>query len=676
MKVENNGRKPSSSNSQILPNCNPKNVRTIRVLIVDDQNFVCQRLKALLEPKADLKVIGTAQNGAVAINLIESLEPDVVLLDLEMPVIDGFEAIEIILKRFPECKVLVLSSHDDDDHLNRALQAGAKGYLLKTASAEELVGAIHSANSSYFQLSPGLFEKVAQRNSQSDLDTDTTSKESSKNSSKQSDSPAQESSAAPEQNTELFRQKSLERLSSPEQLDQLMKIVHSKSWIPLATLGFIGIMALVWGIFGRIPITVEGAGVLIHPSTVVPVQAKGSGQLIDLKVKNGEVVTKGEVIATIDQSDRQKELARAQAKLAQLQNQNSEASSVQVESSDRKLLALQQQRQSLQQRLQIIEDMTPDLKEKGLLAIQSQRQTSQQRLQNLVDLAPTFKKRFETRQSLYEKGAISEDNLLEARQQYSDNLSSIDEAKDRLKDLDVQEAEALQQYLTNINEIKDIQAQIQDLDSEKANLTQQDLENTTVRQKEIQEAKREIAQIRQEINSGSQIVSKHSGRIIEFTVNPGEVVDAGTRVASINTNNGTKNLVGMTYFPVKDGKKVQPGMKVQVTPQTVKRERFGGIVGTVENVASFPSTTEAAGKVVGNPQIISGLVTQAEPVVIQISTSLEPDSETVSGYKWSSSSGPSLKISAGTTTSVRVKVEDRSPISFVFPVLRSVSGIY
>ena len=171
-------------------------------------------------------------------------------------------------------------------------------------------------------------------------------------------------------------------------------------------------------------------------------------------------------------------------------------------------------------------------------------------------------------------------------------------------------------------------------------------------------------------------MSQYSGKILELTVSSGEVIEAGSRLASINTDGESAKLMGITYFPVKDGKKVQPGMKIQITPNTIKRERFGGIVGTVKSVSSFPITTEAAAKVVGNNEIISSLVPEVEPVVIQISASLEPDSQTFSGYEWSSSSGPNLEISTGTTASARIEVEERAPITFVFPILRSVSGIY
>jgi HlyD family secretion protein len=669
--VDNNRVELSLSNSSILPDSNNRNLSAIRVLIVDDQEFVCQRLKLLLEPEKDLEIVATTTDGASAINLIESMQPDIILMDLEMPRVDGFEAIEIISKRFPACKVLVFSNHDDNSYVNQALQAGAKGYLLKSIPPEEIANAIRSAGKSYFQLSPGLFNKVFLSKLNSDSQETAAKLELT-----ETKSSKLKNSASSNANNKLFRQESLERLSSPERLDQLMSVVNSKSWIPLATLGFLGMTALVWSILGRIPVTIQGAGVLVYPSTVVPVQAKSSGQLVDLKVKKGDAVKKGDVIATIDQSDRQEQGELTQAKLTQLQRQNSEANSVQTQRNKQDLQAIQEQRQTLEQRLQILQDLTPTLKEKGLLAIQEQRQNLQQRQQTLEELRPTFNQRFKTRQMLFDKGAISEDVLLEARQEYFNNIGSIDEVKAKLKELDVQETEAFQQYLSNLNELKNIQAQIQELNSKKANLTQKDWETATTRKKEIQEVEREIAQLKQEINSESQIVSQHSGTILELTVNQGQVIEAGTRLASIDTENQAEKLVGVTYFPVQDGKKIQPGMKVQITPQTIKRERFGGIVGTVTDVSPFPITTEAAANVVGNPQIIAGLVPETQPVVIQISANLEPDSQTFSGYKWSSSSGPKLEISSGTTTSARVKVEDRAPITFVFPILRSLSGIY
>ena len=102
-----------------------------------------------------------------------------------------------------------------------------------------------------------------------------------------------------EQKHNLFRKESLERLSSPERLDQLMQVVSPKSWLPLSTLGSLVLVAIVWSIYGRIPITVEGRGVLIYPRKVLALQSKTPGQLLSLNVKVGDIVKKGDAIATI-----------------------------------------------------------------------------------------------------------------------------------------------------------------------------------------------------------------------------------------------------------------------------------------------------------------------------------------------------------------------------------------
>ncbi|MHC5676381.1 NHLP bacteriocin system secretion protein [Nostoc sp.] len=192
---------------------------------------------------------------------------------------------------------------------------------------------------------------------------------------------------------------------------------------------------------------------------------------------------------------------------------------------------------------------------------------------------------------------------------------------------------------------------------------------------EIQEVKRQIAQLEVQLGNDSQIISQYSGRVLEITLTPGQVVSAGTRLATIEAENPKSKLVGVTYFPVADGKKIQPGMKIQITPQTVKRERFGGIVGNVTSISRFPITKEAAANEVGNSEVLEGLVSQQQGL-IQVFSDLDLDTNTPSGYKWSSSIGPHLKISSGTTTVVRVNVEERAPITFVLPILRSVSGIY
>jgi HlyD family secretion protein len=646
---------------------NVPNLRIIRVLIVDDQNSICQRLKLLLEPEIDLEVVGIGTNGAMAIRQVESLQPDVILLDLEMPEMNGVKATQIISKRFPNCRILILSSHDSSEHLNQALDAGAKGYLLKSTPAAELFQAIHSVYRGYAYMNPGLWDNLRQPQ------PETISQSNPK--SNQSLTANQPTSVRTSEN-QLFRAKSLERLASPEKLDRLMQVVNPRSWLPLVTLGSLVVTAGIWSVYGKIPVTVEGRGVLIYPSKVVPLQSPSEGQLIELKIKPGDRVKKGEVIATVAQIDLRKQLELAEAKLVQLRDQDRDVRLLQTQRSDRDLQFISEQRLTLEQKLQILENITPTLRAKELDSIKSERQRLQTRLQTLQELKPTFAQRLTTRQKLFQQGAIADDVLLKAKQEYLDNNAQINEIKSQLKELEVREADVVKEYLSNLNEIKNIKAQLQELNSKKANLAQQDWENSNSRQKEIQDTEREIARLSKQIENNSQITSQYNGKILETTINLGQVVQPGTRIANVDLDNLEEKMVGITYFSVEDGKKIQPEMTIQITPQTTKRERFGGIVGKVAKISAFPTTKEAAASIVGNSEVVEGLVSQNQAGLMQISANLQTDPNTYSGYQWSSSSGPRLKISPGTTTIARVKVDERSPISFVFPLLRSFSGIY
>lgn len=535
------------------------------------------------------------------------------------------------------------------------------------------------------------------------------------------------------QKRNLFRKESLERLSSPERLDQLTQVVSPQSWLPLTSLGLLVSAAFIWSIFGRIPITIEGQGLLVYPSKVIAVQSDTSGQLVQLNFKVGDTVKKGDVLAIIDQSKMQKQLQQQRLKLAYLLAQDQAVSSLQGKENIQEKKTIEQQRQNAQQQIRELQTLTPILRSKSRESIAKQRRQLQQRMKELETLVPILQKtsresllqqrhsfqqriqaakaqlpllnkRVESRRSLLEQKVISDDTFVQAQEEYLrkvediaqletqfkelevrendsqekyiNNLNEIASIRSELQKLELDETNAEQSYLNNLNQIAKLQADLKTLDSQEANTAKQNLQEATLRSKEIQEAKSNIAQLELELQKNSQIISQFSGRILEITVNPGEVISAGIRLGSIDAENLNSKLVGITYFPIADGKKIQPGMQMQITPQTVKRERFGGIVGTVANVSSFPITKEAVAKEVGNPELATALVSQKQDGVIQVLGNLELNPKTASGYKWSSSAGPHIKLSSGTTTLVRVTVEERAPITFVLPILRSVSGIY
>ena len=132
----------------------------IKVLLVDDQGLIRQGLRVLLELEPDLEIVGEAENGEQAINLVAKFQPDVVLLDIRMPIMDGVAATREIQKRFAKTKILVLTTFDDDEYVSAALQNGAMGYLLKDTPSEELAVAIRAVYKGYTQLGPGIVKKL------------------------------------------------------------------------------------------------------------------------------------------------------------------------------------------------------------------------------------------------------------------------------------------------------------------------------------------------------------------------------------------------------------------------------------------------------------------------------------------------------------------------------------
>jgi DNA-binding NarL/FixJ family response regulator len=136
---------------------------TIDILLVDDQNLIRQGLKALLELEADLRVVGEAENGAIAIESVKALQPNVVLMDIRMPVMDGVTATKEICQQFPHVNVLVLTTFDDDTYVSAAIEYGAKGYLLKDTPSEEIAAAIRAVDRGYTHLAPGMLAKAMSR---------------------------------------------------------------------------------------------------------------------------------------------------------------------------------------------------------------------------------------------------------------------------------------------------------------------------------------------------------------------------------------------------------------------------------------------------------------------------------------------------------------------------------
>lgn len=146
---------------------------TIRVLLVDDQPLLVQGLEMILSVEKDVKVVGRAGDGRQAMGAVPALRPDVVLMDVQMPLVDGIEATRQITAAHSDVRVVMLTTFDRDDYLFDALDAGASGFLLKNAEADDIVDAVRAAAYGHALLAPEVTRRVIESMARRDRGPDT-----------------------------------------------------------------------------------------------------------------------------------------------------------------------------------------------------------------------------------------------------------------------------------------------------------------------------------------------------------------------------------------------------------------------------------------------------------------------------------------------------------------------
>jgi two-component system response regulator NreC len=132
----------------------------IRILLADDHTILRDGIRSILEDEHDMLVIGEAEDGRAAVQLAAQLEPDIVLMDIAMPILNGLEATRQIKRNCPNVKVLALTMHENDEYIRQVLACGAMGYILKDAAARELLGAIRAVHRGEAVLSPAITRLV------------------------------------------------------------------------------------------------------------------------------------------------------------------------------------------------------------------------------------------------------------------------------------------------------------------------------------------------------------------------------------------------------------------------------------------------------------------------------------------------------------------------------------
>ncbi|MBZ5587390.1 MAG: NHLP bacteriocin system secretion protein [Acidobacteriia bacterium] len=191
------------------------------------------------------------------------------------------------------------------------------------------------------------------------------------------------------------------------------------------------------------------------------------------------------------------------------------------------------------------------------------------------------------------------------------------------------------------------------------------------RMNRVDDLRRQLRQLDNQLASSSEVRSTYTGRVLEVATAPGDLVSAGQRLITLEASNAP--IKAVIYIPAGEGKKVRPSMPAYISPSTVKAEEYGFMIGEVKAVSDYPMTPQGLEHVLRNPALVSELTGGTAP--IEVNAALIPDSTTPSGFRWSSSKGPPVKIFSGTICSATITVETKRPISYVLPIFRKTIGI-
>jgi hemolysin D len=277
----------------------------IRVLIVDDQKMIREGLKALIKTEDDLKIVGVAENGEHAVKQVETLNPNVVLMDMEMPGMNGMEATKIICQKFPDVKVLVLSTFDTQEYVSRSLNSGAMGYLLKGTPAKELTDAIRSIYRGYAQIGPGIYRNLALPQVE---ETERLSLVSPLKTHVQEEVNLEKSYPPGELvSSKLSTEDSALAKRNPagineRQFEQTVMLRRSPKWSRLSMACIMGVTAftVIWSIFAKIEQVIPAQGIIQPAGKLQEIQVPTNGVVQEVRVKEGDRVEKGDILMLLD----------------------------------------------------------------------------------------------------------------------------------------------------------------------------------------------------------------------------------------------------------------------------------------------------------------------------------------------------------------------------------------
>ncbi len=410
----------------------------------------------------------------------------------------------------------------------------------------------------------------------------------------------------------IFRQAALERLSSPEQLDRLMHVTNPKGWVALIGLWVVLIFVLFWSVFGRLPTTIAGSGIILSSEGIREVEVLASGVVTELRVRVGDAVSPGDTVARVGQPILRQQVQQAEDRLELLREERGRR-----------------------------EDFTSSNASLETEVLDAEREDLTRRQASISDRIHWLEGRVEAEEEALTLGLVTPEAVQNT----------------------IQQLEAARA------ELNGVEMKLQNNDLARLLLSNRSSESIEDVDQRIRTAERDLQALRLQLEQSSIVLSPYAGYIREIRSDVGQLVVSGQSLVSVEMVDSP--LQAVVFVPT-EGKRIQPGMEAHVSPVTVKREEYGYLLGTVSFVSPQPATREGMMRTLGNEILVEQLAGMGAPFLVEVDLLTDPD--TPSGFQWSSGSGPPGTVDSGTMVGIEVVVEEQRPISLVIPAFRSLLG--
>ena len=416
----------------------------------------------------------------------------------------------------------------------------------------------------------------------------------------------------------FFRKAALEKLSTPEKLDQLIKVTSPKGWIALLTIAIALSTGIAWSFFGNVKTKLNVVGVLLG-GEIHEVVATSQGQLISLNVNIGDKINEGDVIASIEQPELFQQIEEVKA-------------------------SLKEREFDLQQ---LLSYGNQDTRLQGQL-VQQQRSTIDLQTQTANKNLEFLRNQLATEKDLLRQGLITNSQVVNTQQQ-------IEGAK---------------------NSIESLKGQMVQTSSQKLNIGFDLQQRININKQRIAENERRLKHLQERYDIQTNIRSSYGGEVLEVLTDAGVIVSQGTPLFKLKNQNqiaGNK-LRGVLYIPSQDGKKIKEGMEALVVPSTVQPQEYGFMKGKITYVSDFPITQKGMMMTVKNDQLVQGLLQRG--ALFEVYVEFETDDNAFSGFKWTSAKGPQIAINEGTSCMGKITVKSEAPATMVVPALKKFFDLY